>query len=356
MACFFGFARLMVFPPFALAIARLLPVAVPSKLAASSPRVLRHHPVIPHTSQETPRAIQGGLKGRMDADSGEDLCSSSETGMLRGRSVGAGSGKPHQHAEGVEDDVKINVTIDIKDQMQRETAARSEGDVLPSSAAPRPPSVPSPPRPHADTPHDAAPEWNVPSDLWRNESATDAWLLCGPGSRDSASSEAGQEVHDARGGDQVLREGAAVQTFVHEPSYPKARPVAEPQKNSWDVHSTGASWIPKEFASYLGAPVYHSPQAKQAEGTSAADQGKGGDFQDHLRAVRRNTFSKVPDSLSQQDNILLETFLVIPKDTSSVLIGRSMGIFPQATAAADQGTKVSEVTQSSKSSSYVAFP
>lgn len=315
----------------------------------------------------------------MDEDSGEGL-SSSETGMLRGSGVAAGSVVLHQDAEGVKEDVNINFTINTKDEMQREMEAAREHEatiLLPSSAEHCPPNVPSSPPPRADMAHDTAPEWNVQSDLWRNESASDAWL-CGPEGRhvSGSSSEAGQEVRDAQGGSQVLREGASGQTFWSEPSYAKAKPVAEPARNvalprlgdstysngtqghSWDFHSTGASWIPKEFASYLGAPAYDTPTNKaEAEGTSAADQGIGRDYDDHLRAVRQRTFSKVPDSLNHQDNILLETFLVIPKDTSSVLVGKSMGILPQRTSAAADGrsAKVSEVTRSAQASSYVTF-
>ena len=179
--------------------------------------------------------------------------------------------------------------------------------------------------------------------LWQNEGATDAWLfnngdsdsgddrpVCGAaetivpdllqwGRGDASNKQGARDQDKGSARDRASAHTGTAQLSEHEPSYTKTHLVPEPRAT-------------------IGVHPMH------------------GRFEDHLRAVRERTFSRVPDSINNQENILLETFLVIPRDTSSALIGKSggNGRALEAGATPPAGLRVSELIRPSPST-YVAF-
>lgn len=179
--------------------------------------------------------------------------------------------------------------------------------------------------------------------LWQNEGATDAWLF-NSGNSDSGDNRPVREAAETSVPD-LLQWGRGDAS-----STPVARDQGKGSARDRASAHTGTTQLSEHEPSYTKTHLVPEPRAT-SDVHPMHDR-----FEHHLRNVRERTFSKVPDAINNQENILLETFLVIPRDTSSALIRKSAGNgrAPEVGATPPAGVKVSELTRPSPST-YVAF-
>lgn len=296
-------------------------------------------PHLPHVKPQSHshQVAAAPVAAQEPAGGGEQACSEAtqsviDNGVLNGngaaaeRSLPAEVRDPAAHSSPMQvllqdkanrDDEYSGETFElyVSQHMQAEELKARELEAnlhLPLRIPPRPLSVPG----SASADADGGVLAEQVATGWQNEGATDAWLYdssdseadgvaCGgaesilpdlvrwSGGGAASSASGGLKRHQAPAGHQMGAHQGAAQISEQEPSSSKSVLVPEPRASR----------------------LVHPGQDPPAHGKS----------EQHLRAVQERTFSKVPDSISRQENILLETFLVIPRHTSSALVTRSIG-------------------------------